>query len=68
MSIYAGTQGHLDDVPRTDVSRWETAFLTFVKERKPELRSDLVREQKLTPKIESDLTSAIAEFKAKYFK
>jgi F-type H+-transporting ATPase subunit alpha len=68
MSIYAGTQGHLDDVPRTDVSRWETAFLTFVKERKPELRADLVREQKLTSKIESDLTAAIAEFKAKYFK
>ncbi len=27
MSIYAGTQGHLDDVPRADVPRWETAFL-----------------------------------------
>ena len=30
MSIYAGTQGHLDDVPRADVSRWETAFLNFI--------------------------------------
>ena len=48
MSIYAGTQGHLDDVPRTDVSRWETAFLTFIKERKPELRAALEREQKMT--------------------
>jgi F-type H+/Na+-transporting ATPase subunit alpha len=68
MSIFAGTQGHLDDVPRTDVSRWETSFLTFIKERKPDLRAELVREQKLTSKIESELTGAIAEFKNKYFK
>jgi F-type H+-transporting ATPase subunit alpha len=68
MSIYAGTQGHLDDVPRSDVSRWETAFLTFVRERKPELRAGLEKEQKLTAKLEADLQAAIAEFKEKHFR
>jgi F-type H+-transporting ATPase subunit alpha len=68
LSIYAGTQGHLDDVPRADVPRWETAYLNFIRERKPELRAELEREKKMTSKIESDLTSAIAEFKTKYFK
>jgi F-type H+/Na+-transporting ATPase subunit alpha len=68
MSIYAGTQGHLDDVPRTDVARWETAFLTFIRERKPELRASLEKEQKLTPKLEADLQAAIAEFKEKHFR
>jgi F-type H+/Na+-transporting ATPase subunit alpha len=68
LSIYAGTQGHLDDVPRTDVPRWEAAFLTFIKERKPDLRAELEREKNVTGKIESELTSAVAEFKAKYFK
>jgi len=68
MSIYAGTQGHLDDVPRRDVSRWETSFLDFIRERKPELRAALEREKKMTEKIESELTSAIAEFKAKHFR
>jgi F-type H+/Na+-transporting ATPase subunit alpha len=68
LSIYAGTQGHLDDVPRTDVSRWETSFLTFIKERKPELRAELEREKKMTGKLESDLASAIAEFKSKFFR
>ena len=63
MSIFAGTQGHLDDVPRVDVPRWETSFLNFIKDRKPELRAALEREQKMTPKIEADLSSAIAEFK-----
>jgi F-type H+-transporting ATPase subunit alpha len=68
LSIYAGTQGHLDDVPRTDVPRWETSFLTFIKERKPDLRAELEREKKMTSKLEADVTSAIAEFKTKYFK
>jgi F-type H+/Na+-transporting ATPase subunit alpha len=66
MSIFAGTQGHLDDVPRVDVSRWETSFLNFIKDRKPEIRAALERDQKMTPKIEADLSSAIAEFKAQF--
>jgi F-type H+/Na+-transporting ATPase subunit alpha len=66
MSIFAGTQGHLDDVPRVDVARWETSFLNFIKDRKPEVRAALDRDQKMTPKIEADLSSAIAEFKAQF--
>jgi F-type H+/Na+-transporting ATPase subunit alpha len=68
MSIYAGTQGYLDDVPRSDVSRWETSFLTFIRERKPELRAALEKEQKLTSKLEADLQAAITEFREKHFR
>ncbi len=68
MSIFAGTQGYLDDVPRTDVSRWETAFLTFIREKKPELRASLEREQKMTAQIETGLVAAITEFKEKHFR
>jgi F-type H+-transporting ATPase subunit alpha len=66
--IYAGTQGYLDDVPRTDVSRWESTFLNFVHERKRDLHAVLEREKKLTDASESELKAAIAEFKAKGFK
>ncbi len=68
MSIFAGTHGFLDDVAIRDVPRWEAAFLTFVRERKPELRAALERDKKMTDKIESDLTSAIREFKEKLFR
>ena len=68
MSIYAGTQGYLDDVPRPEVSRWETAFLTFIRERKSDFRNSLEKEQKLTPKLEADLKAAIVEFKEKHFR
>jgi F-type H+-transporting ATPase subunit alpha len=68
MSIFAGIQGHLDEVARTDVPRWEVAFLDFIRDRKPELRAELDRDKKMTPKLESELVSAITEFKAKFFK
>jgi len=34
LSIYAGTQGHLDKVPLNQVHAWEEAFLKFVRERR----------------------------------
>ncbi len=45
MSIFAGTHGFLDDVPIRDVPRWEAAFLTFIRERKPELRGPRTRKK-----------------------
>jgi F-type H+/Na+-transporting ATPase subunit alpha len=68
MSIFAGTQGYLDDVPRTDVSRWEEAFLTYIRDQKPDVRAALEREQKMTPQIEKSLVAAITEFKEKHFR
>ncbi len=68
MSIFAGTQGFLDDVPIRDVQRFEAAFLTFMREVKPEVRGALEREKKMTSQIESDLSKAILEFKEKHFR
>ena len=66
MSIFAGTEGYLDDVDRRAVPQWETAFLTFINERKPAVRAELEREKKMTTKIEADLSAAITEFKGKW--
>jgi F-type H+-transporting ATPase subunit alpha len=66
MSIYAGSEGYLDDVPVKEVSRWEREFITFMRERKPAVRGALEREKKLTDKILADLKAALTEFKAQY--
>ena len=55
-------------MPRSDVSRWESTFLNFIQERKPDLHAALEREKKMTEQIESDLKGAIAEFKEKHFR
>ncbi len=62
LSIYAGTRGHLDDVPVRDVLRWESEFLDFVKSRYVEIREKLTEANDLTPEIQELMEKAIAEF------
>ena len=66
MSIYAGSEGYLDNVPIREVSRWESEFHRFMRERKPEIRNRLATEKKLTDALVADLRSALTEFKAQY--
>ena len=56
-------QGYLDEVPVKEVSRWETEFLTFMREQKAEVRAALDQEKKLTAAIVADLKAASTEFK-----
>ena len=64
MSLFAGIEGYLDDVPVRSVPKWESDFLTFIREQKPQVRAALEREKKMTSQIEADLRAAIAEFKS----
>jgi F-type H+-transporting ATPase subunit alpha len=70
LSIYAGTRGHLDKLPRTDVAAWEKAFLTFMRDQKSELRKKIVDSQDLeldkTTNRNPDLEAAIGEFQAQF--
>jgi F-type H+-transporting ATPase subunit alpha len=64
MSLFAGIEGYLDDVPIRSVPKWESDFLTFIRDQKPQVRAALEREKKMTAQIEADLRAAIAEFKS----
>ncbi len=62
MIIFAGAKGFLDSVPRPQVAAWESQFLTFMKEQKPEVRNELIKVRKLTPDIETKLLDSIKFF------
>jgi F-type H+-transporting ATPase subunit alpha len=66
MSIFAGSEGYLDDVSVKEVQRWETEFHTFMREQKTTVRDRLARERKLTDPIVADLKAALTEFKQFY--
>lgn len=68
MSIYAGTEGFLDEVPVKDVQRWEKEFLDFIRTVKSDVWNALDREKKMTDKIVTDLKAAINEFNTLHFK
>ncbi|HEX8200593.1 MAG TPA: F0F1 ATP synthase subunit alpha [Isosphaeraceae bacterium] len=66
MSLYAGTEGYLDDVPIKEVPRWEAEFLRFMHEQKSDFCAQLEREKKMTDAVVSGLKSALTEFKSRY--
>ena len=66
LSIYAGTRGHLDKIPRERVAEWEKAFLQFMHEQKSEIRQKLIETKKLDDDTAQALEEAIAEFQKQF--
>jgi F-type H+-transporting ATPase subunit alpha len=62
MIIYAGTKGYLDKVERPQVQAWEQQFLKYMREMKSSVREALLKERKITPDIDKQLTEAINAF------
>jgi F-type H+-transporting ATPase subunit alpha len=65
ISLYAGTRGHLDNVPLSDVRAWERDFLEFIHTQKKALWDALNAKKELTDAIAADLETAIKEFKGR---
>jgi F-type H+-transporting ATPase subunit alpha len=66
MIIYAGTKGYIDKVPRNQVAAWETQFLQFMREQRPDVRNKLVRDRKMSPELEAGLKEALETFQKQY--
>ena len=66
VSIYAGSNGFLDDIPVSDVVRFRTEMLEFLRASKPEVLEGVLREQKFTDELKSELNAAIETFKSQF--
>ncbi len=66
MSIYAGTRGYLDQVPRNQVLDWEKSFLTFIRDQKPEIRNKIAETKDLDADTEKALVAAIKDFQTQW--
>ena len=66
LAIFAGNKGFLDDLPVSDVVRFRTEMLDYIRSAKPEVLAMLVKEQKYTPEIEAAAVDAITAFKAQF--
>ncbi|MHB8993268.1 MAG: F0F1 ATP synthase subunit alpha, partial [Chloroflexota bacterium] len=63
MSLYAVTNGFLDDVPVEKVSSWEASFLQFMDSTHGEIGEAIAREKAISKESIEALRAAIAEFK-----
>ena len=66
LSIFAGTQGHLDEVPIDEVPTWEREFIKFMLDQKPEVRERIGEMQKVDDEVAQLLRASIDEFQLQY--
>jgi F-type H+-transporting ATPase subunit alpha len=66
ISIFAGTQGHLDDLPVGAVRRFEREFLAFVEKSYPEIPHNIRTTQDLSDADSKRLGEAAKQFKATF--
>ncbi len=64
--IFAGTRGHLDKVPISEVPQWEKQFLTFMADQKSEIRQKIQEAQDMDEATMAAVTDAIGEFQKQY--
>ncbi len=63
MVIYAGTNRYLDDCPLDKVKKWESDFLKFMRDNKPEVGKEIRTSGKFEAPTEAALKAALEEFK-----
>lgn len=65
-SIFAGTQGYLDEVPVSQVREWETEFLEHVHRNKQDLWDRLAEKKDMDDELTAEVRKVIEEFNAQY--
>jgi F-type H+-transporting ATPase subunit alpha len=64
MSIFAVTNGFLDDLPVADVKRFESEFLDFMRSRHSEIGKEIAESESLSDEHADKLREAIKEFRS----
>lgn len=63
LSIYAGVNGFLDNIPVNKIREFEQGLLAYIKEKHPNVREEIVTKKKIDEEFGGKLKSIISEFK-----
>ena len=64
VSIYAATNGFLDELPESEVKNYEKGLLEFLKQKYPQIFKGIEEKKEMTKDNEQVLKDALVEFKA----
>lgn len=64
--LWAGANGHLDDVPTELILKFETEFFAFCEKKYPDIEITLSKELKISDDNNAKLKAAIEEFKGQF--
>ena len=65
ISIFAGTNGYLDDVPVNRIRQFEEELLAYVTREHPKIQRDIVAKGKLDDELMTGLRNMLTKFKSK---
>jgi F-type H+/Na+-transporting ATPase subunit alpha len=63
MILYAGTNRYLDEIPLPAIRKFESEFLKYMRDVRPEIGKEIADSKVLSPENEERLKKAIDEFK-----
>jgi F-type H+-transporting ATPase subunit alpha len=63
ISLFAGVRGLVDDIPVADIQKFESGLLNFMEDKHQALIDKIAEAKKLDDDSESQLKTAIEEFK-----
>jgi F-type H+-transporting ATPase subunit alpha len=66
LSIFAGANGFLDDVPVNKVRQFEEDFLAYVKQKHPQVRQDVTTKGKIDDTFGGEVKKLLTSFKQEY--
>lgn len=63
LSIFVGVNGFVDNVPVSKIREFEEGLLTFIKEKHPQIRDEVVTKKKIDDELGAQIKQIITEFK-----
>ena len=63
LSIFAGVNGFVDDVPINKVREFEAGLLEYIKEKHPQIREEVVSKKKIDDEFGGQLKQIIGDYK-----
>ncbi len=66
MLIFAGTQGHLDDLPLDAIKAFEDGFLRYIRAEKQDLKKELMEKKIIDDDLKAKITETVTAFKSTF--
>ncbi|MCP4358202.1 MAG: F0F1 ATP synthase subunit alpha [Chloroflexi bacterium] len=66
MLIYAGGRGYLDNIPVSDIARWQQDFLRFMDTAHPNVGQPILESGAWTDEVQDGLKQAVEDFNASW--
>lgn len=61
-SLFAGVRGFLDKVDTADISKFESAYLSHIRSKYPQVLESIRKHKRIQPEVDAELRTIIADF------